>query len=309
MNSYRVFLFRQLDIVHDDQEQTVIESQKAQELFCYLLIHRQRPHSREKLSDLLWPNNSTSKAKRYLRQALWQLQTALQSEQGEAHLLTANAEWIELAHDHDLWIDVDEFESVYTDVQGVRGRNLSEDDVATLRDVIPLYRGDLLENWYQDWCILERERLQNIYLLMLDKLIGYCESTQAYEDGIIYGTKILNCDQAHERTFRRLMRLHYRAGNRTRALRLYRRCEAILRDELGVKPAERTQILYHQIQNDTLLDDSPVEDTHPHSMPAMRTPESESLKRLRLIGKSLALAQNLLEQEIYAIKNALQKRL
>ena len=37
-----------------------------------------------------------------------------------------------------------------------------------------VYRGDLLEGCYQDWCLFERERLQNAYLAMLDKLMVRC---------------------------------------------------------------------------------------------------------------------------------------
>ncbi len=62
-----------------------------------------------------------------------------------------------------------------------------------------LYRGDLLEGWYQEWCLFERERLQNAYMLMLDKLMGYCEAHSEYEQGLVYGDLILRLDHASER--------------------------------------------------------------------------------------------------------------
>jgi len=40
-----------------------------------------------------------------------------------------------------------------------------------LQEAVRLSYADLLEGWYQDWCLYERERLQNIYLLILDKLM------------------------------------------------------------------------------------------------------------------------------------------
>jgi hypothetical protein len=39
-----------------------------------------------------------------------------------------------------------------------------------------LYRGDLIEAWYQDWCIYERDRLQLTFLAMLEKLTADCEA-------------------------------------------------------------------------------------------------------------------------------------
>jgi len=57
--------------------------QKVQELLCYLLVHRDRPHHREVLAELLWNNANTPYSKKYLRKTLWQLQTALiQSRRG-----------------------------------------------------------------------------------------------------------------------------------------------------------------------------------------------------------------------------------
>jgi len=53
---------------------------------------------------------------------------------------------------------------------------------------------------YDDWCIFERERLQNIYLLMLDKLISYSAKHREYEAGQGYGYTILRYDRARERT-------------------------------------------------------------------------------------------------------------
>ena len=38
-----------------------------------------------------------------------------------------------------------------------------------LRAHASVYDGDLFDGCYQDWCLLERERLQNVYLVLLDK--------------------------------------------------------------------------------------------------------------------------------------------
>jgi hypothetical protein len=40
--------------------------------------------------------------------------------------------------------------------------DLNEAQAQLLKDAVNLYCGDLLEGWYQDWCLFERERLQSI---------------------------------------------------------------------------------------------------------------------------------------------------
>jgi hypothetical protein len=91
-----------------------------------------------------------------------------------------------------------------------------------------------------------------MYLTMLDKLMGYSEAHHEYEAGILYGARVLLFDRAREHTHRQLMRLQYLAGNRTGALRQYERCLIALEQELGVKPARSTTILYDQIRADQI---------------------------------------------------------
>jgi DNA-binding SARP family transcriptional activator len=121
-----------------------------------------------------------------------------------------------------------------------------------IQQAVELYRGDLLEGWYMEWCLLERERLQSMYLQLLDKLASYYEASGEYESGLLCGARALRCDRAREHTHHMLMRLHYLAGDRTGALRQFDRCMAALREGLGVSPSERTLELYRQIQAEEL---------------------------------------------------------
>jgi DNA-binding SARP family transcriptional activator len=132
---------------------------------------------------------------------------------------------------------------------------------------------------------------------MLDKLMGYCESRQRYEDGIAYGDLILRCENARERTHWRLMRLHYLAGDRTAALRQYNRCVRALDGELGVSPARRTVMLYQQIRGDRLSDLASIP---PVSDP--RSPLFKVLDRLEHLHHFLAEVQHRVYQDIQEIE-------
>src|SRR3954468_20050627 len=48
-----------------------LDARKVQELFCYLLLYRDRPHPREALATLLWSESPAFQAKKGLRQTLW----------------------------------------------------------------------------------------------------------------------------------------------------------------------------------------------------------------------------------------------
>jgi DNA-binding SARP family transcriptional activator len=129
--------------------------------------------------------------------------------------------------------------------------DLSESDVNSMESAVKLYRGDLLEGWYQDWCLFERERFQIMYLMLLDKLVQYSEIHGHYSTGLAYGTEVLRHDRAYERTHRQMMRLYIMAGDRTQALHQYQRCVNALRSELDIEPSESTKELYEQIRTDT----------------------------------------------------------
>jgi DNA-binding SARP family transcriptional activator len=233
-----------------------LDNNKVQELLSYLLLYHQRPHERLQLASTLWEDVPVGRAKGYLRKALWQLQRQLQAACDVEHmeLLLVEPDWIQVNEACDLQLDVMCFEQAFERSQGTAGRDLDGDQASRLQAAVELYKGDLLEGWYQEWCLYERQRLQRMYIIMLDKLLDYCEANEAYESALIYGMRILKLDQARERTHRCLMRIYYASGDRTEALRQYDRCLAILKKELDVGPSEQTVALYHQIQNEALGD-------------------------------------------------------
>ena len=202
-------------------------------------------------------------------------------------------------------LDVDAFERTYALVHGIEGRELNREQVTALKTAVALYHGDLLEDWYHDWCIFERERLQNIYLAMLDKLLHYCEFSGAYEAGMAYGMQLLRCDRAHERTYRNLMRLHYLAGDRTGALRQFRRCEKVLRKELNVAPSRRTHDLFLQVQNDQLTEPAMPQATRPAAQVSAQLTLPEVLDHLLQLKESLVQTQHELEDALDIVINAL----
>ncbi len=245
-----VSLFGRFHIQCGDRDLTDECPRKAQEVLSYLALYRERPHSREALADLLCGETSTAQSKKSLRQALWHLQTVLNCQAGSPNdrLVRAEAEWLQLSSETPIWIDIAVFEQVFARVQGIPTQALDVRSLQDMQSAVQLYKGDLLEGWYQDWCLYERERLQNMYLMLLDKLMADCEAHREVEAGLAYGMSALRLDRARERTHRRMMRLYAMAGDRTAALRQYEHLVASLKKELDVKPAERTVVLYEQIR-------------------------------------------------------------
>ena len=260
MSRLRVYLFGKFCVRRDEQVLDGFDARKVQELFCYLLLHRDHSLPRETLASILWPDTTTVQSKKSLRQALWQLQSALGShnESVSDRVLLVEPEWIRLNSEADFWLDIAVLENAFQLVQKVPGHELDTQQAQILQDAVQLYQGPLLEGWYQDWCLYERERLQSMYLAMLDKLMGYCEVRRDYETGLLYGMRIMCYDRARERTHRRLMRLHYLNGDRAAALRQFEQCAAALEEELNVSASKGTVALHEQILADQLEEPRPI---------------------------------------------------
>lgn len=244
--------FGKFTIMNDNCHWDARESGKAQELLGYLLFHHRKPQTREHLCCQLWPESTAAQAKKYLRQALWVVQSACKTHlalcQGE--LLQAHHELIQLNPDVRFSSDVASFEQACTHLR--TGITPDSDALASLQEAVELYRGNLLEGWQQDWCLYERERLQNLYFILLDKLIVYSETHGDYEAGLNYCTRVLQSDPARERAHQQAMRLHHLKGDRTAALRQFDYCLEALKKELGVRPARQTLTLRDQICADQM---------------------------------------------------------
>jgi len=261
MPSLKINFFGKFEMGCADKVLADFESHKAQELFCYLLLHRTRPYLRETLAELLWEKSPDVQIRKCLRQTLWKLQATLNlhTEFKDSELLVITPNWVQINPKASIWLDVVEFELRFNTVRDVSVEKLERQQIEAMQGAVALYRGDLLEGLYSDWCLMERERLKDMYLMMLDKLMAYSEISHAYEAGLVYGMRILSYDQALESVHRRMMRLYYSSGNRIKAMRQYERCARILDQELGVKPAHRTQMLYEQIKADQLDNTSDIQ--------------------------------------------------
>jgi len=307
MASFRTFLFGRFQAEVDQRPLVGLDGAKVQELYCFLLLHRDRPHSRVALAALLWGDLPDAQSRQYLRKALWQLGAALSGAAAcpSVDSLAVEPGWVQFAPAHGEWLDVAQFEDAYAQVEDVPGQKLGPAQAAQLTAAVALYRGELLEGWYQEWCVFERERLERMYLIMLDKLMLYCESRGLYEAGVAYGVAALRHDRARERTHRRLIRLHYLSGNRSEALRQYRRCAQALQEELGVGPARATVRLYEQVLAEANLDaPGPPPPPWPRANPPGQG-QDKAIRQLESLHQLLGQMQQRIQQELDSVGVAL----
>jgi DNA-binding SARP family transcriptional activator len=248
MATLRIFALGSPRVFYD-QSPLFFPTKKPLDLLCILLLHAGETLERDLISEWLWPMHSPGKARRSLSTALWRLRQTLEYPNGPTQpFLRSERSTLAFNTTTHYWFDVEAFEQ-----QAAFGLDsplpTAEAHCEALVEAVTLYRGDLLDGCYDDWCLAERERLQLLLMRVLKRLQCHYRHCQAFEAAISYGHRLLTLDPLLEDVHRELMRCYEEAGQRPLALEQFRRCRETLRQELDIEPMPQTWRLYHQIRS------------------------------------------------------------
>ncbi len=253
-------------------------TRKVEGLLAYLALPPGQAHPRDKLAALLWGEAPQVQARASLRQALFTLRRALAASEPAPLCLDGPAVALDLA-------------AVEVDVATFEARS-SEGTPVGLEAAARLYRGDLLagldvgEAPFEEWLLAERERVRELALEALAKLLSHQRRVGALEAAVQTGLRLVALEPLQEAVHRTLMRLYAELGRRGAALRQYQACVAALQRELRVEPEAETEALHREILHrrpgaaaDVATDPAPA----PVSLPTGDTPlVGRQLERARL---------------------------
>ena len=249
-STLRVRFFGHFEMLCDDELITLGRNGKALTILKYLLAHRSRPVSQDHLMGWLWPESNLKKARWSLNSAIHGLRKLLSEcpAPGSPNYVVLEEGYYRLCSEVQLVTDVDEFDECYEEGRRLHTEGRVEQAAGHYERAIELYRGEyLVEDLYEDWTMVERERLSNAYIDMLGRLAVYYYETEQHQESIRACYRVLEKDRCHEESYRLLMRCYSHLGLRGRALRQYRLCERILRQEYGTAPSPETQSLYRSL--------------------------------------------------------------
>lgn len=204
-----------------------ITSRPVRNLLSYLLLTRGTKHPRDKLAGVLWPDSSEQSARKNLRQALWRLRKAV----GDSYLQIDNQS-IGLFPSTQLWLDLAVLEQ--------------ETDQDLVKAVL-VYEGELLPGYYEEWVLLERDRLQAVFERNVGKLIEKYLDEARWVEVLEWAERWIAQGLAPESAYRALMKAHAAMGEISKVELVYQRCITALQRDLGVEPSEETERLYQQL--------------------------------------------------------------
>src|SRR6266496_2480850 len=154
-----------LQVRLDDQPLTTLAYDKVRALLAYLSVEA-RPHGRDALAELLWPEQEGAAARRSLRVALSTLRQALGEASAPIPFLMASRESVQVNHASDISLDLTTFtELLRACAQHAHpGGTLCPACAARMTQAVALYRGEFLQQLavrdsaaFDEWVTLSRE--------------------------------------------------------------------------------------------------------------------------------------------------------
>ncbi len=224
-------------------ERLHLPRRKVELLIAYLLLHPGR-QSREQLATLFWGDASDAQARHSLRTALATVRGTLAPD-----LFLADRDYVQLNPDFACWVDLHELLALGTHTGGnnTGGNNIGSNN-SPLAAKLALWQGDLLEGYYDEWVLADREHYRMRLLTLFLQVTQTLRARSDYRMAIQVAQQILTIDPANEHAYQHLMFCHMAAGDRPAALHQYELCQRALLAELDVPPLAETTALYQWIK-------------------------------------------------------------
>jgi DNA-binding SARP family transcriptional activator/predicted ATPase len=244
----QISLLGHVIISRSEQEVTGFRSRKALALLIYLACTKGLQR-REKLADLLWGDCTQ-------QQALSNLRTAM------VHLRDRVGDCLQSPHGHlalhpqlPYRVDAVELQRQLATLLPDRPTLLTPAAAEQLEKALQLYQGDFLAGfhvqnapYFEEWVLMEGERLRRMVIEGYQQLVAFYLAQADYKAGLRNVDRWLALDRLDEIGHSQRICLLAADGQRAAALAQYETCRRVLKDDLGVEPAEQTTLLYEQIR-------------------------------------------------------------
>jgi DNA-binding SARP family transcriptional activator len=195
----------------------------SKQLLAFIALRRRRVERRQ-VAGSLWPFGDEERAAGNLRSALWRLRRA------GIDVLVAD-KW-SLVLGTEVRVDLHALEEWAT---GLIGGSAADQDLT-----IPPSASDalnLLPGFYDDWVLIERERVRQRVLHALEALSERLSAVGRFADAIESAMLATSAEPLRESAHRSLIKAHVAEGNLTEARRAYLAYQRLTERELGALPS------------------------------------------------------------------------
>jgi DNA-binding SARP family transcriptional activator/class 3 adenylate cyclase len=222
---------------------------KARGLLAALVVHLNRPVSRDALVEALWGETPPAGAEATLQSYVSQLRRALGAgeEPSAGPRLVSRAGGYVLEVDPDL-VDAGRFERLAADGAAARRAGDAASADRLLSEAMSLWRGPAYAEFAaQPFTRADAERLEEARLAALEERFDVALELGRHRDVVAELESLVAAHPLRERFSAQLMLSLYRSGRQADALAVYRQLRLRLAEELGIDPSPALRELERSI--------------------------------------------------------------
>ncbi|GAC1659413.1 MAG: hypothetical protein NVS4B13_04130 [Candidatus Elarobacter sp.] len=216
------------------------EQKRAREVMQYLVLHPKMAAPRERLTEFLWPGDTSDVVPHRLHAAVSGARTFLRPLLGGLNAIRCSDEGYSWCPQVRIECDVGTFTELYRD-----------GSTAAMKAAVGLYAGELLEGQDAEWVRPARVRYASMYASMVQRLADDALEARDFEQALNFALQLLEVDRAHEGAARLVLRCFEARGQRAQALGEYAALRSYLHKQLGVEPMpETTELIQAIVQSE-----------------------------------------------------------
>jgi DNA-binding SARP family transcriptional activator len=218
------------------------QPKRAREVMQYLVLHPASVAPRERLTESLWPGDTSGVVLHRLHAAVSGARTFLRRVLDGFNAIRCSDEGYSWCPEVRIECDVGTFAELYRD-----------GSAAAMKSAVALYGGELLEGQDAEWVRPARVRYAAMYATMVERLADDAFAARDFQQALHFALELLEVDRAHEGASRLVLRCFDSLGRRAQALGEYESLRAYLHKHLGIEPMPETAALIaHILRRDDL---------------------------------------------------------
>ncbi len=208
-------------------------SNKALEIFKYLVFKRKRKVKSEELIEVFWPESELKHGKKLLYDTIYLLRKSLIEDGLNKEIVESSNGNYNINSSYNIWTDWTYFNSRIDKL--LRGEE--KVGIDKLKALFEFYRGDFLsDSNYAEWPIIYREELRQKYLELIEIITEKLYKKNNYLAALSYINKGIDYDPYREKFYLLKLKILNKLGRIAEAIKCYKECEKVLKEELGVQP-------------------------------------------------------------------------
>ncbi|MCI0449339.1 MAG: hypothetical protein L0Y79_06070 [Chlorobi bacterium] len=218
---------------------------KGKLILAYIFLNKDFNLTKDKIVDLFFQDTAEDRSDNIFHQAISSIRNVIKTGGHSPQFILYENRILKLNPDYNYFVDSIEFNNLYNTVMSPE-TNESDKKKFSVK-AVELYKGNLLEGIYENWCEDLREEYSNKFIKLSEILLKNLYSSKKYDEIIPYAEKLLNNDRLNEKAYLLSIESYVQTGNISKAKETFAEMLKNYKEELGEKPPksvlERIQAL------------------------------------------------------------------